>query len=201
MQRLPCGEVHGYRGCRLSCHLMQPPKRGMVPGWDGLRDRGWANVLRDTRPRLAVGCQADGPRTAAPKCWVCDRVVRQEGVDELGPNEAVIATASWTLVDDRLARWQARFEDVFVAGGRPVGAGRFPSPGLAVRAGLLSDAERKNSRMLAEQAGDLAPDGSMQRLLNFYRWDTAGVRDDLRGYVLDNLGDPTRVVVADETEF
>jgi SRSO17 transposase len=66
--------------------------------------------------------------------------------------------------------------------------------------GLLSGAERKNSWTLAEQAGDLTPDG-MQRLLNFYRWDADAVRDDLRGYVLNHLDDPSGVVVADETGF
>ena len=66
--------------------------------------------------------------------------------------------------------------------------------------GLLSGAERKNSWTIAEQAGDLSPDG-MQRLLNFYAWDADTVRDDLRGYVLDRLGDPAGVVVADETGF
>jgi DDE superfamily endonuclease len=63
-----------------------------------------------------------------------------------------------------------------------------------------SRAERKNSWTIAEQAGDLSPDG-MQRLLNFYRWDADAVRDDLRGYVLNQLGDPAGVVVADETGF
>jgi SRSO17 transposase len=65
---------------------------------------------------------------------------------------------------------------------------------------LLSGAERKNSWTIAEQAGELTPDG-MQRLLNFYRWDADGVRDDLWSYVLDNLGDPAGVVVGDETGF
>ena len=66
--------------------------------------------------------------------------------------------------------------------------------------GLLSGAERKNSWTIAEQAGDLCPDG-MQRLLNFYRWDADAVRDDLRGHVLEHLGDRSGVVVADETGF
>jgi len=66
--------------------------------------------------------------------------------------------------------------------------------------GLLSGAERKNSWTIAEQAGELTPDG-MQRLLNFYRWDAEAVRDDLRCYVLEQLGDPAGVVVADETGF
>jgi SRSO17 transposase len=41
----------------------------------------------------------------------------------------------------------------------------------------------------------------MQRLLNFYSWDADAVRDDLRGYVLDALSDPSGVMVADETGF
>jgi SRSO17 transposase len=109
--------------------------------------------------------------------------------------------ASWTVVDDRLARWQAGFDDMFA-----LVAGRFAQADSRRRArmyvlGLLSGAERKNSWTLAEQAGDLAPDG-MQRLLNFYRWNADTVRDDLRGYVLDHLADPSGVVVvADETGF
>ena len=84
-------------------------------------------------------------------------------------------------------------------------AGRFAQVESRRRArlyllGLLSGAERKNSWTIAEQAGDLSPDG-MQRLLNFYRWDADAVRDDLRGYLLDHLGDPAGVVVADETGF
>jgi SRSO17 transposase len=66
--------------------------------------------------------------------------------------------------------------------------------------GLLSGAERKNSWTIAEQAGDLTPDG-MQRLLNFYSWDADAVRNDLRGYLLEHLADPAGVFVADETGF
>ncbi|MCA1694412.1 MAG: IS701 family transposase, partial [Actinobacteria bacterium] len=73
-------------------------------------------------------------------------------------------------------------------------AGRFAQAQSRWRArlyllGLLSGAERKNSWTIAEQAGELSPDG-MQRLMNFYRWDADAVRDDLSGYVLDHLGDP-----------
>lgn len=108
--------------------------------------------------------------------------------------------ASWTVLDDRLSRWQAGFEEVF-----GLVAGRFAQVesrrrGRLYLLGLLSGAERKNSWTIAEQAGDLSPDG-MQRLLNHYRWDAAAVRDALRGYVLDHLGDPGGVVVADETGF
>ncbi|MGH3973029.1 MAG: IS701 family transposase [Pseudonocardiaceae bacterium] len=84
-------------------------------------------------------------------------------------------------------------------------AGRFAQAGSRRRArlyllGLLSSAERKNSWVIAERAGDTSPDG-MQRLLSFYSWDADAVRDDLRGYVLGRLGDPSGVLVADETGF
>lgn len=105
-----------------------------------------------------------------------------------------------STVDDRLERWRTGFEDMFA-----LVAGRFAQVESRRRArmyvlGLLSGAERKNSWTIAEQAGDLTPDG-MQRLLNFYSWDADAVRDDLRGYVLDQLGDRSGVMVADETGF
>jgi SRSO17 transposase len=102
--------------------------------------------------------------------------------------------------DDRLARWRAGFDEMFA-----LIAGRFAQVQSRHRArlyllGLLSGAERKNSWTIAEQAGDLSPDG-MQRLLNFYAWDADTVRDDLRGYVLKHMTDPHGVFVADETGF
>jgi SRSO17 transposase len=60
--------------------------------------------------------------------------------------------------------------------------------------------ERKNSWWLAEQAGEVTPDG-MQRLLNGSGWDADGVRDDLGDYVVEQLGDPDAVLVLDETGF
>jgi SRSO17 transposase len=39
----------------------------------------------------------------------------------------------------------------------------------------------------------------MQRLLSAAVWDEAGVRDDLRGYVLEHFADPGAVLVVDET--
>jgi SRSO17 transposase len=66
--------------------------------------------------------------------------------------------------------------------------------------GLLAGLERKNGWTLAEHAGAVSPDG-MQRLLRTAGWDVDGVRDDLRGYVLEALGDPAGVFVVDETGF
>ena len=71
---------------------------------------------------------------------------------------------------------------------------------LAYVRGLLAPVERKNSWTLAERAGEPGPDG-MQRLLAAADWDADAVRDDLRGYVIEHLGDPGAVLVVDETGF
>src|SRR5665811_96476 len=65
--------------------------------------------------------------------------------------------------------------------------------------GLLAPLERKNGWTLAEQAGESSPDG-MQRLLYGAGWDAARVRDALRAYVVEHLGDPAAVLVVDETD-
>ena len=57
---------------------------------------------------------------------------------------------------------------------------------------------RKNCWTIAEHAGDATPDG-MQHLLARAQWDADGVRDDVRSYVIEHLGDPDAVLVADET--
>ena len=65
---------------------------------------------------------------------------------------------------------------------------------------LLSPVARKNGWQIAERAGETNPDG-MQRLLNAAAWDADAVRDDLRAYVMEHLGDPGGVLILDETGF
>jgi SRSO17 transposase len=64
--------------------------------------------------------------------------------------------------------------------------------------GLLAELPRKSCWTIAEHAGDRSPDG-MQHLLSRARWDAGGVRDDVRSYVVEQLGDPGAVLVVDET--
>src|SRR5215208_1799788 len=66
--------------------------------------------------------------------------------------------------------------------------------------GLLSDVERKNGWQLAEQGGYGHP-RAIQRVLDRSRWDADAVRDDLRTYVVEHLGDPDGVLAVDETGF
>jgi SRSO17 transposase len=67
-------------------------------------------------------------------------------------------------------------------------------------AGLLDRVERKNGWQLAEHLGEAGPQG-VQRLLNAADWDVDAVRDDLRVYVTEHLGDPDGVLIVDETGF
>lgn len=96
--------------------------------------------------------------------------------------------------------WESGLEDVFA-----VFAGRFSRVEPRRRAfayvrGLLSGLERKNGWTLAEQAGDRSPN-ALQEMLYSPCWDPDAVRDDLRDYVVEQLGEPDAVLVADETGF
>src|SRR5215212_3475065 len=96
-------------------------------------------------------------------------------------------------VMDEAADWACGLEEL---------VGRI-APRRRVRAylqGLLAPIERKNGWQLAENAGDRTPDG-MQDFLARVHWDADQVRDDLRGYVVTQLGDADAVLVLDETGF
>jgi SRSO17 transposase len=84
-------------------------------------------------------------------------------------------------------------------------ASRFARPepfhrALAYLQGILSCVERKNGWQLAEHAREATPYG-MQRLLSQAVWDVDGVRDDLRHFVIEHLGDLYAILVIDETSF
>jgi SRSO17 transposase len=71
---------------------------------------------------------------------------------------------------------------------------------MAYLRALLSPAERKNSWQLAEVSGDATP-YAFQHLLRRALWDPEAVRDELRRYIIQHLGDPAAVLVIDETGF
>src|SRR6266699_854737 len=64
--------------------------------------------------------------------------------------------------------------------------------------GLLASVERKNGWQLAEELGDPNVHG-VQRLMAEADWDEEAVRDDLRAYVIEHLGEAGGVLVVDET--
>lgn len=66
--------------------------------------------------------------------------------------------------------------------------------------GLLAQIERKNGWQLAEELGEANAHG-VQRLLEEADWDEEAVRDELRMYVIEQLGEPAGILVVDETGF
>ncbi len=112
------------------------------------------------------------------------------------PTEPQRTTASSTL-----EQWSAYLEDLHTRI-----AHRFRRPEVRERLrryllGLLGDTRRKNGWQMAEAIGETRPRGT-QRLLDGARWDADAVRDDLRGYVVEHLGDEeSGVLIVDETGF
>jgi hypothetical protein len=96
-------------------------------------------------------------------------------------------------------RWPNAFDELHTRVAR-----RFLRPEVRERvrrylSGLLGRLERKNGWQMAEQMGEVGPQGA-QRLLNAARWDA--VRDDLREYVVEHLGEEqSGVLIVDETGF
>ena len=86
------------------------------------------------------------------------------------------------------------------SGGSSRGGGRRRICGGWWRRSSVLDRSAIKGWQLAEAAGDRTPDG-VQEFLSRVRWDADVVRDDLRSYVAERLGDPGGVLVLDETGF
>jgi SRSO17 transposase len=115
-----------------------------------------------------------------------------------------VAVEKFRSGGDELAtveRWPNAFDELYTRVAR-----RFLRPEVRERvrrylSGLLGRLERKNGWQMAEQMGEVGPQGA-QRLLNAARWDADAVRDDLREYVVEHLGEEqSGVLIVDETGF
>jgi SRSO17 transposase len=109
-------------------------------------------------------------------------------IDEELQDEHLLRRAS-----EELARVQTRIGPSFHRSEARARAGRFLR-------GLLAPVERKNGWQLAEELGEHGPRG-VQRLVGGQgaHWDEDAVRDELRRSVVEQLGEPTGVLVMDET--
>ena len=99
-----------------------------------------------------------------------------------------------------LAEWQSGLDDVFA-----LIAGRFSRVeprrlAFSYVRGLLSPLERRNGWTIAEHAGRRSPN-AVQEMLYSPCWDPGLVRDDVRAHVIEHIGDPGGVLIADETGF
>src|SRR5215469_882516 len=117
---------------------------------------------------------------------------RKRGVEEWeSPGSEVPSLNRWS---EALAEIQTRIAPRFARAEVRERVGRY-------LVGLLDRVERKNGWQLAEAIGETGPQG-VQRLLNAAVWDTEGVRDELRRYVVDTLGDgASGILIVDETGF
>ena len=103
-------------------------------------------------------------------------------------------------VEATLALWASSLRDV-KGRIRPL----FQQDRMAASAGLFLDAllgpeRRKTGWMRAQAAGDPGP-WRQQALLGRAQWDADALRDVVRGYALETLGEPDAVLVIDETGF
>ncbi|MDH6465654.1 SRSO17 transposase [Micromonospora sp. A200] len=99
-----------------------------------------------------------------------------------------------------LDRWRVILDEAVTrVAGRFVRAEPRRTAGQFVE-GLLSGVERKTCWSLAERAGHDDPQ-AMQRLLRKAVWDADAVRDDVRDWLVEQLGHPDGVLVTDETGF
>ncbi|WP_165945665.1 IS701 family transposase [Micromonospora sp. KC606] len=99
-----------------------------------------------------------------------------------------------------LAEWQSGLDDLFA-----VIAGRFSRVeprrlAFAYVRGLLAPLERRNGWTIAEHAGRSSPN-AVQEMLYSPCWEPDLVRDDVRGYLVEHLGDPQGVLIVDDTGF
>src|SRR4051812_31690700 len=99
-------------------------------------------------------------------------------------------------------RWQREFDDLVLRIGPRFSRVEPRRRVASFLQGLLAELPRRNCWSIAEHAGEHDPRG-MQRLLSQAVWNEDKVRDDLRDYVSEHLGDPDdrqgAVLVVDET--
>lgn len=108
-----------------------------------------------------------------------------------------MAVAEWTgtVID-----WKVALEGLKRRMAPAFGRSETRASARAFIDGLLSSAERKTGWMLAEEAGLERP-YRIQSLLGRGSWSADALRDLVRDYVSDALGDPGGVLVVDETGF
>jgi SRSO17 transposase len=108
-----------------------------------------------------------------------------------------MSVASWS---GSLVSWEEELSSLKARVGRVLGRRELRETGAAFLDGLLSGIERKTGWLMAEQSGAERP-YRMQSLLGRSQWDADRLRDEVRGYVMESLGDVDGVLIVDETGF
>jgi SRSO17 transposase len=99
-----------------------------------------------------------------------------------------------------VAGWAQEFSQVEALLGPRFGRREPRARAVGYVRSLMAPLERKNGWTISEATGARSPD-SVQWLLTGADWDPDLLRNDLRGWVVDSLGDPEGVLVVDDTGF
>jgi SRSO17 transposase len=108
-----------------------------------------------------------------------------------------MSVASWS---GSLLAWERELTGLKSRVGQVLGRRELRETGAAFLDGLLSGVERKTGWQMTEQSGASRP-YRMRSLLGRSHWDADKLRDVVRGYVVESLGDPDAVLIVDETCF
>ena len=108
-----------------------------------------------------------------------------------------MSVAGWS---GSLLAWEQELAALKARVGRVLGRRELRETGGDFLDGLLSGIERKTGWLMAEQCGAARP-YRMQSLLGRSRWDADRLRDEVRDYVVEALGDEDGVLIVDETGF
>lgn len=108
-----------------------------------------------------------------------------------------MSVASWS---GSLLAWEQELAALKARVGRVLGRRELRETGADFIDGLLSGIERKTGWLMAEQSGADRP-YRMQSLLGRSQWDADRLRDEVRDYVVEALGDADGVLIVDETGF
>ncbi|RWM43068.1 MAG: IS701 family transposase [Mesorhizobium sp.] len=108
-----------------------------------------------------------------------------------------MSVASWS---GSLLAWEQELSALKARVGRVLPRRELRETGADFLDGLLSGIERKTGWLMAEQSGAGRP-YRMQSLLGRSHWDADRLRDEVRDYVVEALGDEDGVLIVDETGF
>lgn len=108
-----------------------------------------------------------------------------------------MSVASWS---GSLLAWEQELAALKARVGRVLPRRELRETGADFLDGLLSGIERKTGWLMAEQSGAERP-YRMQSLLGRSHWDADRLRDEVRDYVVEALGDEDGVLIVDETGF
>jgi SRSO17 transposase len=111
--------------------------------------------------------------------------------------EEAMSVASWS---GSLLAWEQELTALKARVGRVFPRRELRETGADFLDGLLSGIERKTGWLMAEQSGAERP-YRMQSLLGRSHWDADRLRDEVRDYVVEALGDEDGVLIVDETGF